>query len=253
MWKHWPNGVVLQSAREKKMSSRLLSDAERDLVATAPLFAALGAERYRDLSDRCRVEHYGVGEHLFETGSIADHLYFLLSGQLRLVRISAQGDETVMHFLTRPGAFAAAISLAGRAYPVNCEVMDECDVVVIPREACIGILRSTPRVATEVLGALIEWERFLRDEIFLLRHTKPVQRLASFLIDFEDCCCEQLDCENSVSYPEKRQIASRIGVRPETFSRSLRKLEAAGAIAKGNRLKILDRKILAESALGTGR
>jgi hypothetical protein len=55
-------------------------------------------------------------------------------------------------------------------YRGNCEVMDECDIVVIRREACIGILRSTPHSVTEVLVALVEWE------IFLLRHIKPVKR-----------------------------------------------------------------------------
>ncbi|OSQ37347.1 Crp/Fnr family transcriptional regulator [Thalassospira mesophila] len=234
------------------MRSRPLSETERDLVATAPLFSALGEERFRDLVGKCRVECHAVGEYLFQAGDIADHLYFLLFGQLRLVRISAQGEETVMHFLTRACAFAEAISLAGRAYPVNCEVMEECEIVVVPRDACVALLRSTPRVATDVLVSLIEWERFLLDEVYQLRHTKPLQRIASFLIDFEDRSGEQSVGVNAVAYPEKRQIASRIGVTPETFSRSLRKLEAAGAIAKGPHLKILDRHILEQSAQMAG-
>ncbi|WP_339775421.1 Crp/Fnr family transcriptional regulator [uncultured Thalassospira sp.] len=233
------------------MRSRPLSETEYDLVATAPLFTALGDDRFRELAGKCRIEHRAAGDHLFRAGDIAANLYFLLSGQLRLVKISAQGDETVMHFLTLPGAFAEAISLAGRAFPVNCEVMEECEIVVVPRDACIALLRSTPRVATDVLIRLIEWERFLLGEIYQLRHAKPLQRIASFLIDFEDRSSEQRPDDNLTAYPEKRLIASRIGVTPETFSRSLRKLEAAGAIAKGPHLKILDRRVLEQAACNT--
>ncbi len=233
-----------------KMHSRPLSETECDLVATAPLFSALGKQIFRSLIVKCRVERRAVGEYLFQAGDVAEHLYFLLSGKLRLVKISAHGEETVMHFLTRPGAFAEAVSLAGAVYPVNCQVMEECEVVLIPREACIALLRETPKASTDVLVRLIEWERFFLGELYQLRHTTPLQRIASFLIDFEGrSSAAKPNGSSHVAYPEKRQIASLIGVTPETFSRSLRKLEAAGAIAKGTHLKILDRKILEQSAL----
>ena len=92
----------------------------------------------------------------------------------------------------------------------------------------------------------MRWERFFLEEIFKIRHTKPIQRSASFLIDFEERSGENLGGEDETNFPEKRQIASRIGITPETFSRSLRKLEATGAIAAGPKLRIIDRAVLYE-------
>ncbi|WP_417813326.1 Crp/Fnr family transcriptional regulator [Thalassospira alkalitolerans] len=228
------------------MRSRQLFDTDIDIVKQVPFLSALGAARLSDLIGKCRVEWHAKGEHLFRAGDVADHFYILLSGHLRLVKISPLGEETVMHFLTQPGAFAEAVSLAGRAYPVECEVMENCEIVAIPREAYLTILRSAPDVAGDVLAGLIRWERFFLEEIYKLRHTKPIQRIASFLIDFEERNGENLDGEDETNFPEKRQIASRIGITPETFSRSLRKLEATGAIAAGPKLRILDRAALYE-------
>lgn len=232
------------------MHSKPLSDANREVAAQVPLLAALGQDRLTVLLGKCRVECHERGEHLFRAGDVADRFYVLLSGHLRLVKTSAQGDETVMHFLTEPGSFAEAVSFAGRAYPVECQVIEDCEIISIPRDAYLDILRSAPDVTGDVLAGFLRWERFFLEEIYKMRHTRPIQRIASFLIDFEDRSGEILDAADGTGtiFPEKRQIASRIGITPETFSRSLRKLEAAGAIAAGPKLRILDRAALIELA-----
>jgi CRP/FNR family transcriptional regulator len=230
------------------MLSRPLSDTDLDVMTQVPLLAALGQGRLMTLLEKCRVERHARGEHLFCAGDIADHFYVLLSGHLRLVKTSSLGEETVMHFLTEPGSFAEAVSFAGRSYPVECQVIEDCEIVSIPRDAYLAILRSAPDVTGDVLAGFLRWERFFVEEIYKMRHTRPIQRIASFLIDFEDRSGEALDDPDGSSFPEKRQIASRIGITPETFSRSLRKLEASGAIASGPKLQILDRAALIELA-----
>ncbi len=226
------------------MRSRPLSEIDYDIVRQVPFLSALGGARLDNLMAKCRVECHSRGEHLFRAGDVARNFYVLLSGHLRLVKVSPQGEETVMHFLTQPGAFAEAVSLVGRAYPVECEVMESCEIIAIPRDTYLSVLRSAPDVIAEVLAGLLQWERFFLEEIFKIRHTKPIQRIASFLIDFEERSGENLDGDDETNFPEKRQIASRIGITPETFSRSLRKLEATGAIAAGPKLRILDRRML---------
>lgn len=230
------------------MHSRPLSDADRDVMSQVPLLIALGQTHLTSLLGKCRVECHARGAHLFCAGDIADRFYILLSGHLRLVKTSPQGEETVMNFLTEPGSFAEAVSFAGRSYPVECQVIEDCEIVSIPRDAYLAILRSAPDVAGSVLAGFLRWERFFMEEIYKMRHTRPIQRIASFLIDFEDRNGEKLDDPNGTNFPEKRQIASRIGITPETFSRSLRKLEAAGAIASGPKLQIIDRAALLELA-----
>ncbi|MHC8495021.1 Crp/Fnr family transcriptional regulator [Thalassospira sp. SM2505] len=228
------------------MRSKPLSDSDREIMMNVPLLFALGEDRIEGLIARCRVACHARGEHLFRAGDVAENFYILLSGHLRLVKTSPLGEETVMHFLTQPGAFAEAVSFAGRPYPVDCEVMEDCEIVEIPRAAYLSILRSAPDVLGDVLSGLLRWERFFLEEIYKIRHTRPLQRIASFLIDFEERSGEPLDDQGGTSFPEKRQIASRIGITPETFSRSLRKLEASGAIAAGPKLQILDRAALIE-------
>ncbi|WP_425275485.1 helix-turn-helix domain-containing protein [Thalassospira xianhensis] len=65
-------------------------------------------------------------------------------------------------------------------------------------------------------------------------------------MDFEERSGENLGGEDQTNFPEKRQIASRIGITLETFSRSLRKLEATGEIAASPKLRTLDRAVLYE-------
>ncbi|MFH1804722.1 MAG: Crp/Fnr family transcriptional regulator [Pseudomonadota bacterium] len=231
------------------MRSRPLSDDDKAILAEVPLLAALGEDRFAGLVRGCRVEFHERGTHLFRAEDIADHFYVMLSGQLRLVRTSAQGIETVMHFLASPGAFAEAVTLAGRPYPVNCEVVHDSEIAAIPREAYLEVLRAAPEVAGDVLSGLLEWERFLMREIYRLRHANPLQRIAFFLLDFEDRQRENAENDGQdIDYPEKRQIASRIGMTAETFSRSLRKLENMNFIGKGRNLEILDRPALEKLA-----
>ncbi|KXJ54818.1 MAG: hypothetical protein AXW12_11745 [Thalassospira sp. Nap_22] len=230
------------------MVSRSLSSADQDVICQVPLLAALGEERLKTLLGTCKVESHARGEHLFRAGDVAEYFYILLSGHLRLVKTSSQGDETVMHFLTEAGSFAEAVSFAGRSYPVECQVVENCEIVAIPRTAYLGILKSAPDVVGDVLASLLRWERFFLEEIYKLRHTRPIQRIAAFLIDFEDRNGATIDGTSGKNFPDKRQIASRIGITPETFSRSLRKLEASGAISAGPKLQILDREALLELA-----
>ncbi|MEQ8286580.1 Crp/Fnr family transcriptional regulator [Thalassospira sp.] len=230
------------------MVSRPLSNADHEVISQVPLLAALGEERLKELMRTCRVDRHSRGDHLFRAGDVAEYFYILLSGHLRLVKTSSQGDQTVMHFLTQAGSFAEAVSFAGRTYPVECQVAEDCEIIAVPRKAYLGILKSAPDVVGDVLASLLRWERFFLEEIYKLRHTRPIQRIAAFLVDFEDRNGALIDGTSGKSFPEKRQIASRIGITPETFSRSLRKLEAAGAISAGPKLQILDRAALMELA-----
>ena len=212
-----------------------------DELRTSELFTALDPCQFRVVIDSTRVVRLDGGGRLFDHGQPARQFFHLRSGQIKLFRNSPSGGEKIIE-IVRPGeTFAQAVMFMEPAdgYPVSAEAIDPSVLLGFDNEVMRGVLRESVDTCLRMLASLSYRLRQQVDEIEKLTLHSAVSRLAGYLV-------EQIPRDAHVSRgvhlpAPKNVIASRLGIQPETFSRTAARLIKDGLIrVQGQDVVLLD-------------
>lgn len=185
------------------------------------------------------------GQLLFSQGNAAERFYLVLKGQLRLFRLSPDGAEKVIEIVAPGQTFAEALMfLNAPRYPVCAAALIPAELIGIDALDFSRMLRGSVDTCFFLLATLSRRLRGLIGEIDNLTLHTATSRVARYLL--MKLPAEQRTFELNV---RKGVLASRLSVKPETFSRVVRNLSEQGVIeVHGSHVSILDQAILEEIA-----
>lgn len=204
------------------------------------LFAALDDAQLRSVMASMQDVRLDEGRILFEHGQPADHFFLLLDGQIKLYRLSEEGDEKVIE-IVRPGqTFAEAVMfMSGRVYPVNADALTNCRLLAFSNAAVKDVLRNSVDTCFKLMGDMSARLHRLLNEIDSLTLHNATYRLVSYLLS--ELPQNVLQSPEIVLTTPKHIIASRLSIKPETFSRILTRLQRDGLIVvRGNSIVLAD-------------
>lgn len=192
--------------------------------------------RDRLLKDAIR-RSYAEGETIFLQGDPAKAVFIVLSGFIKLSRMTPNGTEAVVAILGRNRSFAEAMVLRGTPYPVSAEAISDCTVLQIDGARLRQILLEDPEFAIGLLASTFIHLQGLVDQIEKLKAHTGVQRVAQFLADLTKQ--EAGPCEVQLPY-NKRLIAGNLGMQPESLSRAFARLREHGVRVDSSKAVIDD-------------
>ncbi len=217
-----------------------------------PLFATVPAAALDELVPLTHVRRLTPGMLLFSEGEPARALPLLLSGQVKLARLAADGREQVLHLVRAPASFAEAAVFGPGVFPATAEVLKGGELAEIARAELLALLHRRPEVTLAMLASLSVWLRRLVDLVEGLSLRTVEERVAGYLVSAAargGLALEpgaQLRLEDS-----KRLIAAACGTAPEVLSRSFRKLALQNLLqVDGATVTILDVAALLRLARG---
>lgn len=210
-----------------------LADGQLDRVAA-------GAQRFELAADR----------HLFHAGDPARYFYFLESGQMQLYRLSPAGEEKVIEIIQPGQTFAEAVMFFKiSAYPVSARSILASAVWRLDMRAYLGLLEESNALCLNMLGGLSRRLHAAIQDIDQLTLRNASMRVGHLLL-------QSAPDERSNRYvleweTPKQVLASRLSVRPETFSRILQQLSRQDLISvHGKSVTVLDRRGLQAALIG---
>lgn len=182
------------------------------------------------------------GDPLFEQGDTAERFYLVLKGQIKLYRLSPEGNEKVIEIVTPGQTFAEALMFLNRPhYPVGATAIGAVELISIDAGDFVEMLRGSVETCFLLLGDMSRRLRGLIGEIDDLSLHSATCRVAAYLLRR----AEQDGLVFDLGVP-KHLIASRLTVKPETFSRIIRDLSDRNVIrVDARRVEVLDRVALA--------
>jgi CRP-like cAMP-binding protein len=176
-------------------------------------------------------------------GESIDALYIVVSGQLRLFIPLPNGTERVISLVERGESFGEPCLIQSEPCPFDAIAGKDCHLIAIDAMVYRRELRQNPNMAEHAL-ALISRRllQTLRD-IEICSQPSSVQRVARYIMHLEP------DTEASayeIRLPAlKRDIAAKLGLSQETFSRMLAFLAQQGFIqVSGGSIRVEDRNRL---------
>jgi CRP/FNR family transcriptional regulator len=212
-----------------------------ELLKQPLLFSGLSDGDLAELATITVRRKFSKGESLFSEGEVANGFYLLVSGSIKLCRMSHEGREKVLHFVKPRETFAEAAFFGDGKYPAEARAMEPGEALYLPREGFMELMSRNPNFTLNLVVSLSLMLRQFARQIEELSFADVTSRLASFLVRRAD---EKSASYGGITYIDlgirKGELASRLGTASETISRTLRKLKDEGIIeVQGSRVVIL--------------
>ncbi len=220
-----------------------------EILRRVPLFAGLDESQLGDLLRDVSIRDHPKGQLLFQQGDTADRFYVVLGGWVKIFRLTQDGDEAVMALFARGESFAEAAMFMGGQFPANAEVVEQARLLRVESGPFAKRLHAEPGIAVAMLASVSLRMHYLVGQIEQLQVRSGTQRVADFLLKL--CSVEDGPTEIALPY-DKSLIASRLGMKPESFSRSLARLRDLGVRTERSHVSISDAAALAEYCAGGG-
>jgi CRP/FNR family transcriptional regulator, dissimilatory nitrate respiration regulator len=219
-----------------------------DEISKAPLFNGLPAEQIGELAQICLEQRYEKGQELFSEGDIAKGFYLVVSGKIKIYKLSMEGKEQILHIFGGGEIFGEVPVFAGGSYPANAEAIEPSQAMLFPRTSFIELIGREPAIAVNLLGILSQRLRRFTHMIEDLSLKEVPGRLAAYLMYLGERSGSRQTLELEIT---KAQLASLLGTIPETLSRILAKMAQQGIISvEGRKIGVLDHKALKSLAAG---
>jgi CRP/FNR family transcriptional regulator len=223
-----------------------------DLLRRCPLFAGLKEEDLKKIKAIASLKQVGKKEVLFSDGEEAKGFYVILSGKIKLYKISPEGKEQILHVVSAPDAFAEAALFLEGSYPAFAEALIDSQLLFFPKRDFIHLIERNPQLSINMIVSLSHFLRRFASLIEELSLKEVSSRVAKYLTDLSLKSAKEGKIPKEVELDlSKTQLASKLGTISETLSRTLAKMKAKGIIdVKKNRILILNRGTLEELASG---
>lgn len=208
-------------------------------LALIPLFIGLPEGQINDLAMIVEDHSLGKNEIIFSEGDEGEGFYIVISGRIKIFKLSAEGKEQILHILGPGEPFGEVPVFAGQKFPAHAEAIEKSRVFYFPREDLLELFGDHPDLAMNMLAVLSRRLRQFTALIDDLSLKEVPGRLASHLLYLSDLNKGSDQLTLTIT---KGQLASLLGTIPETLSRILTRMAGQGLIeSQGNRIKILDR------------
>ncbi len=197
------------------------------VLNTMNLFAGIPAAERDKLLSIGQIRHFHEGEHLFRHGDMIEHFYIVCSGVVRLARETPDGRQLTIDILFRGRTIGKPdIFEKNHLYHrVTAYAVEQSTLLEFPA-SWLRDAAKNPVLALNILAALSKYAYIVELEAEQRSTMTAAQRLGCFLQRL--CVLHGFNPDGFELPYGKALIASRLGMKPETFSRTLATLNKHG-------------------------
>jgi CRP/FNR family transcriptional regulator len=213
-----------------------------DKLARLPYFVGLAAETLAALARSVREREIEAGAQILVAGEQCEGLYFVIDGQVRLVKTSADGREHVMAVLGPGATFNDVALFDGGTNSDSVVAVGRTTVGFIPKGAVMPLVDGHPEVARSALRLLSSRQRTLGlvvEDLALRDVTARIARLLLGCVGRHEHILEH--AHDACARITHQEIAAMVGSVREVVQRALKQVERDGGIAlERSRIEVLD-------------
>ena len=216
------------------------------------LFSGLDDREMSELEAISVSRRYPKGTLIFSEDEEAKGFFVVISGKVKVYKLSPEGKEQILHIVAPGQTFAEAALFAGSTYPAFAESLAQTRVLYFSKESFLNLIRENPQISLNMIASLSQWLRKFVSLVEELSLKDVSARLSKYLIDLS--AQSGRSSESGIEFEldiNKSQLASQLGTISETLSRALRKLRDKRIIeVEGKKIIILQKEILKEISSG---
>ncbi len=203
-------------------------------IKKIPLFASLTTEQLDKLSGFIYLQEYDPGKIIFMEGDTSHEFYIILSGEIRIIKESADGKEKILKNLKQGDFFGEMGVIENKNRSATAITKEFSRILVMSKNTFLSYIKDNPAVAFKIILELSDRLRKANRDIEQLAFLKVEDRLKELLLRFSKKNGDSRVINIDLTHKE---LARMIGTSRETVTRTISRL------AKKKLIKIIDSKI----------
>jgi CRP/FNR family transcriptional regulator, dissimilatory nitrate respiration regulator len=190
----------------------------RSFLEQTFLFNSFSDKEIDILTASTSLKSVNKGEQIFSEGLEATAFFIVVSGKVKIYKLSPDGKEYTLH-LHGPGEpVAEAAIFDSMTYPASCMALEDATLVRISREGFLDLIRKYPELSLKIMSGYSKRLRQFVAKIEELTLKDMKSRLAHYLLENSFVENGKTVCHLTHS---KKELSSLLGTIPETLSRTL--------------------------------
>jgi len=193
-----------------------------EYLAKISLFRDLPEEDLQVISGLARVRNYKKNMIIFMEGEPGEALYFIISGKVKIFKMTEDGREQILHILQDGDVFAEVVLIDRGPYPATAEIIEAGQIGMLMNDDLENLLRKNADISLKLLKIMSKRLRLAQIQVRDLALKDTYGRLASMLLMLAKDHGEETGCGIKIDLPLSRQeLANLIGTTRETVTRIL--------------------------------
>jgi CRP-like cAMP-binding protein len=209
---------------------------DESLLNGIPPFSKLDPKQIRTILDLASSRRYAVGASVFEEGYDAERFYLLLDGYIRVVRITADGEQVIVLHIPSGQLFGIAKALGHDTYPATAIAATDSIALSWPTRLWDSFVAQYDGFTSEsyqTVGARIGE---MNARIIEMATQQVEQRIACALLRLINQTGRKVDSGIEIDFPISRQdISEMTGTTLHTVSRMMSAWEKQGFVESGRK------------------
>ncbi len=204
------------------------------------IFSGLSDDDLMKIAQGAVIKDFPKKSIIFSEGDDATGFYILVSGMVKIYKISPDSREQILHIINPKETFAEAAIFIGKYYPAFAETILDSKIIYFEKKRFLKTLENNPKVS---FNLIISLSMLLKKMVDLVNNVslKTVDvRLAEFLLEEGIRNGKKNNNEIILNLGfTKTELAKKIGTVNETLSRALRRLKGNGLIDVANKVIVI--------------
>jgi CRP/FNR family transcriptional regulator, cyclic AMP receptor protein len=207
-----------------------------------PLFSELSENELKEIIQCCVTQVYKKDNMVLIEEEIGSTMFIILSGRVKISRISEEGREVILSILMDGDFFGEMAILDGQSRSANAVTLEDTELMIIRRENFLRMLHDFPQIAINLLKELAHRLRRSDSQIKSLSLQNALGKVASTLVRIADDSGVIKQGQVEIAHlPPQQDLANMAGTSRETISRVIKSLSQLGYVRKeGSKLIILN-------------
>lgn len=191
-------------------------------------FAMLGLEAKQALQAILQCRNLKRRTNLYREGQVSEHLFILLSGEIKIYKSLPNGRQQIHKLIVTPGDLIACEDIYRDAYGSTAETLDQVSVCCWRKNELQALAERHPDIATSLLQSMARHLNGYIQYIANFGQKTAIERVASYLVYLCIDHAAHKGCPHKLSVSLTRaELAELLGITQRTLFRCLKTLERA--------------------------
>lgn len=207
---------------------------DRSLIASLPSFEGLSPEQLDDVLSDAQSMRYAKGAEVFQQDGAAQSFFLLLHGHLRVFRLTPDGQQVVVRYISPGEIFGVAMALGRTTYPATAAAVVDSVALVWPNAAWTRLSAKYPSLLANTLKTVGSRLQDAHTRVVEMSTEQVERRIAHALLRLAQQSGRKVEAGIQIDFPISRQdVAEMTGATLHTVSRVLSAWEERGLVESG--------------------
>jgi CRP/FNR family transcriptional regulator len=195
------------------------------------LFRDLTDEEARELGPYFETETFSRKETIFSEGDPSDWFYFVLTGEVKITKLSQEGKEIILELIHPTNFFGGLAVMRGFPYPANAIAKENSEIAKISRSNLMMVLDRFPGVMLNIVQQMGDRVKDSYETMKNIALEKVGSRIASLLLKLSEQAGRPTGEGTEIALKlTKQDIAEMVGTTVETSIRTMSQFKRTGLI-----------------------